>query len=232
MPDALANCNNPFIAAVAIGFSCGTACSPLVNFFLTTYTMGQVNSMRQGLRAFGYFWLGKTAVVGVLSFLSAVLGRAIISQSGRIVSFDLRLVWDGGLILTGICLLTGVLRGKRQAAACSNCGASCRHMARPVRVTGKWPLVGMGMAYGLTPCTPLLLLLVMVAMLPPVQAVGVGLIFTLANSVSPLLVLTALAGFVSQKMQQEIPQLIQVFQITVFCSFIIVGIISLFRHLQ
>jgi hypothetical protein len=228
MSDALANYNNPFMAAMAIGFSCGTTCSPLVNLFLTTYTMSRFNSTRQGLRAFAYFWLGKTAVVSVLSFLSAVVGRAIISQNGRSVGFDLRLVWDSGLIFTGICLLTIILRRKRPVTACDNCGASCR----PTQATGRWPLVAMGAAYGLTPCTPLLLLLLMVAMLPPIQAVEVSLIFTLANSVSPLLFSTALAGFVSQKMHQEIPQLIRVFQIMVFGSFIIIGIISLFGHLQ
>jgi hypothetical protein len=37
MSNALADYSNPFMAAAAIGFSCGTACSPLVTFFNYLY---------------------------------------------------------------------------------------------------------------------------------------------------------------------------------------------------
>jgi hypothetical protein len=232
MLNALANYGNPFLAAAAIGLSCGTACSPLAGFFLSTYTMGRFNGMPHGVRAFGYFWAGKTVIVSVLVFLSAVLGRAVIGQNGRIAGFDLRLVLDGCLILTGVCLSTRVFLGKKWVT-CGDCDASCRcATGEPIGVKGKWPLVTMGVAYGLTPCAPLLLLLLMVAMLPPVQAVGVGLVFCVANSVSPLLFLNILAGFVSQEIRREIPRLIRIFQITVFVSFIIVGVISLLLHLK
>jgi sulfite exporter TauE/SafE len=230
MSNTLANYSNPFVAAMAVGLSCGTTCSPLVTLFLTTYTIGRFNNMRQGLRAFGYFWAGKMAVVCVLAFLSAVLGRAIIGQNGQIVSFDPRLVMDGCLILTGSCLLAGMFWGKRKTSACSDCNASCRRMADPIPVKGRWALVAMGVAYGITPCAPLLLLLLIVAMLPPVPAIGAGLVFSIANSVSPLLVQTTLAGFVSQKTQQEIPQLMRIFQITVCVFFIILGVLSLIGH--
>jgi hypothetical protein len=230
MVNPLSSYGNPVIAAVAIGLSCGTACSPLVNLFLTTYTMGRFNSLQRGLQAFGYFWLGKTAVVSVLVFLSALFGRTVFSQSRRIASIDPRLIMDGCLILTGSCLLAGMF-WQRRKAGCRSCGASSQCVVLPNEKTEKLPLVAMGAAYGLTPCSPLLLLLIMAAMLPPPQAILAGLVFTIANSVSPLLILTVLAGLISQKMQREIPQLMRVFQINVFSLFIIVGCCSLLSHL-
>jgi sulfite exporter TauE/SafE len=231
MSNTLANYSNPFMAAAAVGLSCGTACSPLVNLFLTTYTMGRFNNIRQSLQSFAYFWMGKTAIVGFLAFLSAVCGRTVIGRDGRIVNFDPRLALDGCLILTGGVLLAGIFWERKKVNACGNCAASCRCGKAPRRMPQSWPLVTMGLAYGLTPCAPLMMLLLMAAILPPVEAIWVGLIFSLANAVSPLLVLTAVAGFISQKMRREIPQLIRVFQITVFVLFIIMGSISLFTHL-
>jgi hypothetical protein len=231
MSSALASYNNPFIVAVAIGLSCGTICSPLITFFISSYTMARLNSFRQSIRAFGFFWVGKTAVVSALAFLSSVLGRAVIDHSEKIASFNLRLVLDVCLILTGIYLLVELLRGMRKTAACGKCSTSCRNAAGPDRVTQFWPLVTMGAAYGLTPCAPMLLLLLITAGLPPVQALGLGFIYGVANSISPLLLFTSLAGFISQKIQRDISGLMQVFQFTVFTSFIIVGTISLAGHL-
>jgi hypothetical protein len=232
MSNALADYSNPFMAAAAVGFSCGIACSPLVTLFLTTYMMARLNNIKRSFRAFGCFWVGKTAASSFLAFLSAVLGQAVIGQSGRLAGIDLHLVVDGCLILTGIYLLAEMFWGKCQTTACRYCGASCRSTAEPpVPATGKWPLVTMGIAYGVTPCMPRLLFLLIVATLTPVQAVGLALVFSITNSVASLLVLTFLVGWVSPKMQREIPQLMRVFQITVFGSFIILGTISLVGHL-
>lgn len=228
MSNALAD-SNPFLATLAVGLSCGTACSPLVNLFLSTYAMARFSSVRQTLRAFGFFWAGKTAVVCSMAFLSAVLGRTFIDHQGNFLGFNLRLVLDGCLILTGIYLLTGIFWGK--CKACSQCGTSSRNGTGPNGRKKNWILLTMGAAYGLTPCAPMVLFLLISAVSPPLQAVGLGLIFSLANLVSPLLLYVSLAGFVSGKLQGEIPGLLRAFQIMVFSSFIIAGIISLSGHL-
>jgi hypothetical protein len=233
MSNTWADWGNPFAIALTVGLSCGTACSPLVNIFLTIYTMGRCHSLQQGVRTFGLFWTGKTVAVGILAFLSAVLGRAIIGQSGRIVCFDPRLVLDGFLILTGCYLLAEIIRGKGKGRACGDCGGACRSgPAESIRDKGVLPLVIMGMAYGLTPCAPLMLLLLTVATLSPLEAVLIGLVFSIANSISPLLLLTVLAGLISQRIQWEIPQLMRVFQMTTFGLLIILGVFSLLGHLS
>jgi hypothetical protein len=231
MANTLVNCGNPIMAALAVGFSCGTVCSPLVNLFLTTYAMGRFNNMRQGMRAFGYFWGGKTAIVVGSAFLSAILGKAIIGRNGKIFSFNSSLILDICMILTGVLLLAGMFFGRRKAATCSACNVSCQHFDGGIRPKGIMPLVVMGAAYGLTPCAPFLMILLWAAKLTPVQAVLLGLVFSIASSVLPLLILATMAGFFSPKMQREIPQMMRVFQINIFCLFIIVGSISLFRHL-
>jgi hypothetical protein len=233
MSNTWADWNNPFVTALTVGLSCGAACSPLVNIFLTTYTMGRCHSLQQGLRAFGLFWAGKTVAVGVLAFLSAVLGRVIIGQGGLIDCIDTRVVLDGCLILTGCYLLAEIIWGKRKGRACGDCDGTCQPCsAESIRKNGALPLMTMGMAYGLTPCAPLMLLLLTVAALPPLEAVLIGLVFSIANSISPLLVLCVLTGFISQRMWREIPQLIPVFQMITFGLLVALGIFSLWGHLS
>jgi hypothetical protein len=146
MANTLVSCGNPIMAALAVGFSCGTVCSPLVNLFLTTYAMGRFNNMRQGMRAFGYFWGGKTAIVVGSAFLSAILGKAIIGRNGKIFSFNSSLILDICMILTGVLLLAGMFFGRRKAATCSACNVSCQHFDGGIRPKGIMPLVVMGAA--------------------------------------------------------------------------------------
>jgi sulfite exporter TauE/SafE len=153
-----------------------------------------------------------------------------VGQNGRIFGFNSKLILDMGMILTGVLLLGGMLLNRRKTSKCGDCGALDHEIAGAIRPTGVAPLVIMGVAYGLTPCAPLLMILVLAAMMTPFQAVLLSLVFSIANAISPLIILSTLAGFLSQRMQREIPRLLWVFQINTFGLFIVLGSVSLYRH--
>ncbi|HEX3043188.1 MAG TPA: hypothetical protein VHY08_00420 [Bacillota bacterium] len=223
---------NPVVTALAIGLSCGTACSPLVNLFLATYAMSGSGGVKKGLASFGYFALGKTGVIITLVMLSAVLGRAVIGKASRIIGLDLKLILDLSMILTGIFLLLRWGWLSRSKDTCRGCGGGDRICGEEQHSLPQLPVVLAGAAYALTPCAPLLMILAFASLLPLSQALILGLVFSFASSISPLLLLTAMAGFLSQKMKQQIPQLMRTFQWNVFILFIIAGGFSLWMHLR
>ena len=84
-----------------------------------------------------------------------------------------------------------------------------------------------GLISGLSPCTSLIVVLGYASALTTAEAILVGLSFSLANSLIPLILLTALTGILSREMSREIPDKVRYFQLAVYILFAI----SLLRNL-
>jgi hypothetical protein len=224
---------NMVLTTLAVGLSCGSACSPLIPLFLTMYTMSGFIGLKKGLASFGCFVLGKTGTILLLSVLSAVLGRTLVGQTGRVAGVDLRLISDFCMILTGLFLLIRLWfpSKKNGCAVCGN-GNGCNKTNELNSATSKLPVILAGAAYALTPCAPLLMLLTFASMMNPLQALGLGLVFSIVSSFSPLIIFTAVSGFFARKMYQQIPQLIRIFQWNVFVLLIVAGGVSLWMRLR
>jgi hypothetical protein len=229
---SLTDYGNPVLAVLAVGLSCGTACSPLVNLFLTSYTMSGFIGFGRGLGAFGCFVLGKTMVITILAVVSAIIGSAALGENSKVFGFSLKIIADLCMILTGVILLIKQKRRLKNQTGCAGCiGAGQRRSCgAPPQRTAKLPLVIMGAACGLTPCAPMLLVLGYACLLTPLAALRLGLVFSIAGSISPMLLLTACAGFFARKMYLEIPQLVGKWQQNIFIFLIVAGGISLFLH--
>lgn len=230
MESLLSNYSSPFLAALAIGLSCGTGCSPVIGLFLTTYIMGNSGNVKKGLLAFFYFFLGKTSVIVVLAFLSALFGSTVLGKDGNLLGFNLKIVLDIFLILTGLILALKMLFPKKKEG-CTSCN-SCSGREKDIKNKNGFAVFFIGAAYGITPCAPLLMVLVLASLTSPVTSVPISVIFSTASSISPLILLAAMAGFFSKKMHDEIPQFIKLFQLLSFIIFIVAGSVSLYFHLH
>jgi hypothetical protein len=82
-----------------------------------------------------------------------------------------------------------------------------------------------GAVYGITPCAPFLMLIGYAVGLNPVQSIVLGIIFTLANAVSPVLLLVAMMGVVSKKMYLSIPSLVLCVKVIVSTALILIGVV-------
>ena len=86
-----------------------------------------------------------------------------------------------------------------------------------------------GFFSGISPCAPLVLVMRYSAALSGVEAIIMGIAFSLANSILPLLLLVILTGVLSKAMFKEIPTKIKWFQLGAYIMFAVisgVGIIS------
>lgn len=231
MESIFLNYSSPFLAAIAIGFSCGTGCSPVISLFLTTHIMGNSSNVRKGLLSFFHFFLGKTSICVILAFLSALFGSAILGNNVETLGFDLKLILDIFLIIAGLVPILRMLTSKKKHT-CKTCNQSCDSHDKPLNSNRGFTLFGIGAAYGITPCAPLLMVLFLASLNSPLRSLPISILFSIASSISPLILLSALAGFFSKKMYAEIPQFINIFQFISFIIFIAAGSISLFYHLK
>lgn len=229
MESILSNYSSPFLAAIAIGLSCGTGCSPIISLFLTTYIMGNSGNVKRGLLSFFYFFLGKTSVIVVLAFLSAIVGSTVLGKDGNLLGFNLKIVLDVFLILTGLILTLKMFFSKNKEG-CTSCD-SCGGKEKDIKNRSGLAVFFIGAAYGITPCAPLLMILVLASLTSPITSVPISVLFSITSSISPLILLAAMAGFFSKKMHDEIPQFIKLFQLLSFIIFIVAGSVSLYFHL-
>lgn len=66
-------------------------------------------------------------------------------------------------------------------------------------------MFAVGMAYGITPCAPLLFMVGYAFSQPVIYAVSAGIAFGMASMLSPVLLLVIVTGSLSKKMSKEIP---------------------------
>ena len=86
----------------------------------------------------------------------------------------------------------------------------CSHAEQLTQEKGKSgfiPMLMAGLTYGMTPCTPLLLMIGYCFTLPVHLAGMTGIAFSLSSMVSPVLLLVVVTGVLSKKMGRDMPYL-------------------------
>ena len=205
------------LTAVMVGLGCGSCCSPVISVFLSSYVISHGEGMKSGFRFFVSFFLGKIISTTSLCIAAAIVGRQFLGEDGYIGAFNLRL--GVRLMMSAIGLWMAVrwiweqahFRQEQQGCeSCHGCGQnSCT--GRPEEESnlrgkkGIIPALLAGLAYGMTPCGPLLMMLAYTFTLPPLGAGLVGCVFGLSSAASPILLIALLSGVLSRKMAAEIP---------------------------
>lgn len=206
--------------AVSIGLGCGSCCSPTVSVFLSTYIISHAGGMKKSLLAFLSFISGKVTSVMLLCLIAALAGNQFINDSGYLGSLNLKLVMQ--LIMFGIgCILIikWFLDHKTSHKKCKTCTGH-----KKIRAKGILPLFTAGFAYGATPCAPLLLIIGLCTTLSISSALLVGLLFTLASTVTPVLLMVLVSGLLSGRIIKEIPQYLKWFQLA---SYVLITVLSI-----
>lgn len=197
--------------AVSVGIGCGTCCSPVISMFLSSYVISHADGTKKGFYSFGVFFLGKLISVTLLCVASAVVGRQFIGKDGFIGSLNLRLTVQ--VVMSGIGLVMTIrwfLKNRKQKS-CGGCRD--RECVKKEGKTGNLAVFLAGLAYGCTPCAPLLLIIGYAFTLPAALAGMTGTVFGLASACSPVLLLALFSGSLSTKMAQEIPHCLKWFRL-------------------
>lgn len=204
--------------AVFVGLGCGTCCSPVVSAFLSSYSISHGNGVKQGLKCFLYFFAGKLAAVTFLCVISSLLGTQLVSDTGFIGGFNLRLIAQVGMSGTGAYMLLKFFceRKKSRCTSCKECGKGGEN-----RDKKPFPLFIAGLAYGFTPCAPMLVILGYTFTLPLGAAVLSGAVFSLATMLSPILFVSILTGALSPRIRKEIPGFLSGFKVASYAALIV-----------
>jgi len=201
--------------ALSVGLSCGTCCSPAVSVFLSSYIITHAGGMKKSLLAFFSFFIGKVIAVVLLCGLAALIGSQFIDAAGDVGGVNLGQLMELAMIALGLVLIGKWLRDyKKTAHNCSGCGGEKKNRITDAQgAKGLLPLFSAGLAYGASPCAPLLLMMGVAATLPLATAVLVGGVFAAASTLTPVLLMVLLSGVLSGKIATEIPRQLQWFRL-------------------
>lgn len=205
--------------ALSVGLSCGTCCSPAVSVFLSSYIITHAGGLKKSLLAFFSFFIGKVIAVVLLCGLAALIGSQFIDAAGYVGGVNLGQLMELAMIALGLVLIGKWLLDYKnkanRASRCSGCGGEKKADTSDFQGTkGLLPLFSAGLAYGASPCAPLLMMMMGVAAtLPLATAVLVGGVFAAASTLTPVLLMVLLSGVLSGKIAKEIPRQLQWFRL-------------------
>ena len=198
------------------GVSCGACGNPMVNGFLAGYLFTHTDRMKKSLTAFAGYHTGKAVAVSLLCLLVSWFGDRIVDEQGNIFGINLRcVVYAVMLLFTAVLIVRWFVDSRKQKKSC--CTGGCRKY-KPVN-HGFGPMLLYGAVSGMSPCASMMVVLSYASALTAGEAVLVGLSFSLANSVIPLLLLTILTGLLSEQMHKDIPGKIRYMQLAVYLMF-------------
>ncbi|MGN0483009.1 MAG: sulfite exporter TauE/SafE family protein [Lachnospiraceae bacterium] len=196
-------------AAVSTGLGCGTCCSPGITAFLSGYTMTHAKNTRQSFAAFFWFYFGKVAAVVAVCVMTSFLGKEILEENGTIGGLDIRFCVNLVMaVVSVVCIIRWILEKCGKITKCKSCH-SCQETTQTDAHMSYAALWGLGAGYGITPCAPLIFMAGYAATIPVWSAAVSGLLFALASSISPMLMLCVLTGFLTGPLRKEIPQYLQ-----------------------
>ena len=198
------------LSAVSVGIGCGAGCGSAASAFLTTYVVSEGLKWSSSLRQVLSFYLGKMVAVLLVCTAGSLIGQTFISSEGTLLGFPLRRLLYGVMLIAALWLLYGWLRERKGCKACGHCASSARLI----------PSFAVGLAYGLSPCAPLLMVLGYAALLSLPAALALGLLFSLASSLVPAILTLILSGALSARLVPQLGKTLPWFRLMVYLIYL------------
>ncbi|MBR6220285.1 MAG: hypothetical protein IKQ80_06970 [Clostridia bacterium] len=206
-------------SAASVGLGCGAGCGSSASAFLSTYVLSEGRGMGFALRQVLSFYLGKLAAVLLVCLGGALAGRALIQSDGTLLGVSLGKAVYAVMLCAAIRLIYDWFRERKGCAICRHCGGRLKAV----------PSFAVGLAYGLSPCAPLLMVLGYAAALTVPAALMLGTVFALASSLVPALLILALAGALSTKITAQLGRALPRFQLAVYGFYLFSAVYGLMK---
>lgn len=217
-------------AAASVGVGCGTCCGSGISAALYGYLTTHMKNMKQSFVGFLDFYSGKLIAVILLCCTASIVGSNIIDESGNVLGVKAAIIVDIFMLAMGVWMLIGWIRERTGHKSCKSCGGcKDKHKKTEYKNSNHAALIGMGISYGLTPCAPLILMTGYAASLPLGYATMLGVVFSLASTVSPMLFILLFSGILAGKMYKEIPQYLTWFRLACYVLLIVLFSVSLIK---
>lgn len=211
-------------AAISVGLGCGTCCGTSASSFLAVYILSEGGGFASSMKHVGGFFLGKVLAVCSITTICAAIGNVFIDENGYIGGFNLHHAMSWIMLASALFLIWKWFRDRKKT--CLKCGGKCssKNMSRVI------PSFTVGLAYGATPCAPLIMVAGYAITLSIPEAFLLGTVFALASSLSPMLLIFGLSGALSGKIRSQLGKAMPWVQLTVYIAFLILAIVSLFWY--
>lgn len=204
-------------SAATVGLGCGAGCGSSASAFLTTYVLSEGKNLRYALSQVAAFYLGKLLAVVTVCACGAAFGQVFIDANGYLGGFPLKKLVSAVMITAALWLIYGWLRERKGCSACRHCAGKTRRV----------PSFAVGMAYGFSPCAPLLMILGYAVLLSVPAAMGLGIVFSLCSSLIPAILTLILSGALSLHIANQLGKALPWFQIIVYTLYLFSGISGL-----
>ena len=195
-----------FVTGIVSGISqCSVACAP----FISTYIMGSREGALDGIKCYATFTAGRVFMYAVIGLVSGYIGTTF-DGMGKNAPY-LSLVFSFILISIGLLMLirpvsTNCNRPKGKIELFG-------FISHRVAFNPTTHLFVMGMAFAVIPCPPMAGILVYSLKMPSVISSSIlMLLFGIGTAFSPLIIISAVAGWFSSKIKTEVPQYKMIFQ--------------------
>lgn len=207
-------------AAASVGLGCGSCCGTTASSFLAIYILSEGGGFKSSLKHVGGFFLGKILAICSITALCAAIGSVFIDENGYIGGFDLHYVMSLVMLASALYLIGKWLIERRKT--CAKCGGKCssKNMSRVI------PSFSVGLAYGATPCAPLIMVAGYAITLSIPGALLLGLVFAMASSLTPALLVFGLSGALSGKIRSQLGKAMPWIQLGVYILFLILAVVS------
>ena len=216
------------MAGASVGMGCGTCCGSGISAFLFGYLTTHTKGIRQSVRAFLSFYLGKVMAVTALCLAASLLGTQLLDERGILFGINVHLATE--IVMGGMALwmIIGWIRARKKKG-CTSCG----HCQEP-HPAGEYSEQGgkastlmlwtMGCLYGISPCAPLILMLGYAVTMPAYAAALTGTVFALSSTIVPTVLLLVLSGILSPKIIKEMPEYLDWLRLAVYI--LLLGIVA------
>ena len=201
-------------SAATVGIGCGAGCGSSASAFLTTYVLSEGKNMRYALSQVAAFYIGKMLAVITVCITGALLGQAFIGENGELAGFPLRKLVSMVMVATALWLLRTWVKERKGCKNCRHCSGKSRRV----------PSFAVGMAYGFSPCAPLMMVLGYSVLLPVHSALILGIIFSLASSLIPAVLTLILFGALSVRISAQLGRYLPWFQLILYVIYLLTGL--------
>lgn len=192
--------------ALAMGISCSAGCGSVSTPFLSAFILGKGKNIKSSFLSTLIFSLGKIIVMAILGGSSAYLGSEAISSGMNILGFDITNIFNIITFFIGLFLvITSINKHK-----CSTCNSKDTHngiiVEKDEAITRNEyiMLFTAGIAYGITPCVPLITMLASAASLSIFNGVLLLSFFGFVTCITPSIMQNLFAGFVAPKVKENL----------------------------
>ena len=208
------------LSALSVGTGCGTCCGSSAGVLLSTYIMTHTDSVKKSLLSFVTFYAGKIIAVVILCTVCAVFGANVLAEVPFFSSAWMERVVN--LIMIGMGVYF-IIKWIAEQKGHKQCKAAEKNTERNKKRT--LPLFVAGLAYGISPCAPLILIACLCMTLPIHCAIITGAVFALSSAISPMLLVLLLTGVLTPNMHREIPGMIKWVRLACY-----VGVVCFFTY--